>query len=338
MTRKKVRDTQTFQYVEAHSALLLTSLGILFVLYVFVPQLGSLKEGIAAMKSADPWYVCAAIFVFCLGFPILALKYVKISQRQLLYWLTLKVQFAGAFVSKLLPQSIGSLTVNTYYLTAAGHTVAQSASVMALNALTSSIGFGLIVITAILLGGDSMLGSLQHKDRNSLAIIGIIVAISLGLWFVVHMKFFKQKVVGFMRSLWDNFKTYKEQPKKVIWGIVTNGAGSMTGITALYLCGHAVGIPITMPQVVMSYAFGSIMGNLVPTPGGLGGAEAGLYAGFVLAGYDESASFAAVMIYRMITYWMPIIPGYLFFRNLRKTTFSGFRIRSSKPVGKGSTA
>jgi uncharacterized membrane protein YbhN (UPF0104 family) len=338
MPKKKVKDTQTFKYVQAHSAIFLTCLGLLLVLYIFVPQLGNLKEGIAAIKSANPAYVIAATLVFCLGFPILAWKYIKIGQIPLIYWLTLKVQFAGAFISKLLPQSVGSLTVNTYYLTAAGHTITQSASVMALNALTSSIGFGLIIIAAIIFGGSSMLGNIQHKDHNTLVIIGILIAVSIILWFVVHMRFFKQKVSGFIASLWDNFKTYKEQPSKVLWGIVSNAAGSMTGITALYLCGHAVGLPITLPQVVLSYAFGSIAGNLVPTPGGLGGAEAGLYAGFVLAGYDESASFAAVMIYRMITYWMPIIPGYLFFRNLRKTTFAGFHIRSSESLGKGRTA
>lgn len=330
MSHKKLKDTQAVHYLQAHSAMFgIVMLGLL-IAYIFVPQLENLKLSLEAMKSANPAYIIAAIIVFCAGFPILAFKYCKISIIRLAFLLTLKVQIAGAFVSKLLPQSVGSLTVNTYYLTAAGHTVAQSATVMALNALTSSIGFGIIVITAIIIGGTSSLQNVPHSIGNISLYLLIMVVVLIALWLVLRIKPLRIRIASFIHNMWSNFATYKDHPSKVTWGIIGNVAGSMTGITALYLCAHAVGLPVTMPQVVISYAFGSIMGNLVPTPGGLGGAEAGLYAGFVLAGYDESLSFAAVMTYRFITYWLPIIPGYFMYRSLRKTTFKNFKIKATK--------
>jgi uncharacterized protein (TIRG00374 family) len=81
---------------------------------------------------------------------------------------------------------------------------------------------------------------------------------------------------------------------------------------------------VTLAQAVISYALGNVIGSLVPTPGGLGGVEAGLYSGLTFFGYDASSSFAAVCLYRLITYWLPIIPGYFSYRHLRKTILSGF--------------
>lgn len=49
----------------------------------------------------------------------------------------------------------------------------------------------------------------------------------------------------------------------------------------------------------------------------------------------KSLKNTAVLIYRLITFWMPIISGYLLFHNLRKTTFSGFHIRSSTKAKSG---
>jgi uncharacterized protein (TIRG00374 family) len=48
-----------------------------------------------------------------------------------------------------------------------------------------------------------------------------------------------------------------------------------------------------------------------PTPGGLVGAEAGLFAGFVAYGVSAPMAGAAVLLYRFVTYWLPLLPGVL---------------------------
>jgi undecaprenyl-diphosphatase len=58
-----------------------------------------------------------------------------------------------------------------------------------------------------------------------------------------------------------------------------------------------------------------------PTPGGLGALEAALIAGLVAAGVDKEIAVPAVFLYRLATFWLPILPGYLCFHWLRNEEF-----------------
>lgn len=68
----------------------------------------------------------------------------------------------------------------------------------------------------------------------------------------------------------------------------------------------------------MLYLVGSTVGAAVPTPGGVGGVEAALIAVLTGAGVDSATAAAAVVVFRLVTYWLPVIPGYICLRYSRK--------------------
>jgi uncharacterized protein (TIRG00374 family) len=51
--------------------------------------------------------------------------------------------------------------------------------------------------------------------------------------------------------------------------------------------------------------------SAAPTPGGIGAAEAALVAGYTAVGVDSSTAFAAVLLFRLVTFWLPILPGWI---------------------------
>jgi uncharacterized protein (TIRG00374 family) len=55
-----------------------------------------------------------------------------------------------------------------------------------------------------------------------------------------------------------------------------------------------------------------------PTPGGLGAIEAALVAGLTGVGIHAGPAVAAVIVYRLSTYWLPIVPGWISWRVLQK--------------------
>jgi uncharacterized protein (TIRG00374 family) len=66
--------------------------------------------------------------------------------------------------------------------------------------------------------------------------------------------------------------------------------------------------------------FLGMVANLIPfVPGGVGAVDAGLIGAFVLFGLPKEACFAAVLIYRLVAFWMPLIPGVVAFFQLRGT-------------------
>ena len=76
----------------------------------------------------------------------------------------------------------------------------------------------------------------------------------------------------------------------------------------------AVGIDLPLATVFAIYLVGSALAAASPTPGNLGAAEAALSAGLAGAGADPSEALAAVLIFRLLTFWLPILPGLVAFR------------------------
>jgi uncharacterized protein (TIRG00374 family) len=95
-----------------------------------------------------------------------------------------------------------------------------------------------------------------------------------------------------------------------------------------------VGLDISFAQSFLIYTLGTTFANIVPIPGGVGAAEAGLYAGFTILGFPPAESMAAAIIFRIITFWIPGIPGFISFISLRKNVLKGFSINWKMPEKK----
>jgi uncharacterized membrane protein YbhN (UPF0104 family) len=80
---------------------------------------------------------------------------------------------------------------------------------------------------------------------------------------------------------------------------------------------HAVGTTPPVTVVLMAYLLGQ-MGGLLPIPGGIGGIDGGLIGAFVVFGVAAAPTAAAVLAYRLILFWLPLIVGAVAFNNLRR--------------------
>ena len=69
--------------------------------------------------------------------------------------------------------------------------------------------------------------------------------------------------------------------------------------------GHGIGFSSLAVAYVIAYA----IGTLAPTPGGLGAIEGLLIALFVSFGVPSATAVAVVLVYRLINFWLPVIPG-----------------------------
>jgi len=69
-------------------------------------------------------------------------------------------------------------------------------------------------------------------------------------------------------------------------------------------------------KVITVYLGGSAVASAAPTPGKVGAVEAALIAGLTGVGIASAPAVAGVLAFRMATFWLPIIPGWLAFRSL----------------------
>lgn len=316
-------------FLKKYKSYIFLGLIVLLALKVFIPQIDQLKESIKTLQDANTAWVAAALVVFFSGLPILAWQYMALAFKKLKFGLTLRVQFAGLFVSKLLPSSLGTITLNMYYFTKSKHSVAEATTVMTMNGITSGIAYAGLIFIALLSDNfkiRTIFNDISIPKNIIFIIVGLIIALVIAL---LAFGKIRHKIYLAWQSLIINIKTYKERPKAIFIGILTNGLGSFTSLFALYASAHALGVDLSMSAALLAYTFGNIAAGLVPTPGGLGAAEAGIYSGLVVVGVSMPDAVSVTMLYRLISYWIPIIPGYYYFWDLRKTLLAKFSLKKN---------
>ena len=80
----------------------------------------------------------------------------------------------------------------------------------------------------------------------------------------------------------------------------------------------AFGIAVPIGVLVMGFFVG-MAANLAPDPAGVGAVDGGLIGAFVIFGFPATDVIAAVLVYRLIAFWMPLPPGIVAFLQLRRT-------------------
>ena len=103
-------------------------------------------------------------------------------------------------------------------------------------------------------------------------------------------------------------------------GLAVVGAAGYwaANIGILWAAFKAFGVHVPLAVVVQGFFLGMV-GNLFPlAPGGVGAVDAGMIGAFVLFGIPEETVFPAILIYRLVAFWLPIPPGIVAFIQLRK--------------------
>jgi uncharacterized protein (TIRG00374 family) len=94
---------------------------------------------------------------------------------------------------------------------------------------------------------------------------------------------------------------------------------------------HAVGADVALSVVLMGYLIGQL-GGLLPLPGGVGGIDVGLIGTLVVYGAPAAAVTAAVLAYRVILFWLPLVGGAIAFFSLRRALDKSIRADLCEPV------
>ena len=129
-------------------------------------------------------------------------------------------------------------------------------------------------------------------------------------------KDFRRRTIVLLRSRWLQL---------TFWTLVSH----LTLFAVLLMSLRHVGISsevIGGPEALAAFAFVRLLSALPITPGGLGVVELGLTASLVAAGGEEAPVVAAILVYRLLTFVLPIPAGalsYFVWRGRRSVAGAG---------------
>jgi uncharacterized membrane protein YbhN (UPF0104 family) len=238
-----------------------------------------------------------------------ALSTIGASPRALPLGPTTLLQLAITFVNLVIPSSAARVATVVRYQQRFG--VSATEAVVA-GGLDSVAGF---TVQAVLLFISFGLGlSSLHLDLDgagSGAIEALLVFLGLcvvaGLASLLFRKV-RRMVVDGLRTALDGLRRLRD-PQRLLMLFGGNLLAELLFAVTLGITARAFGFDVALVNLVAINVAVSLVGGLLPIPGGMGVAESGLSLGLIAAGVPEADALAIALSYRAVTFYLPPIWG-----------------------------
>jgi undecaprenyl-diphosphatase len=296
--------------------------GLLAVaVYVLLPQLADLPRMIDAIREADPAFAAAAAAASLATYVGVALALVGSITAPIRFRYGFLAAWASSFVGAVAPPGVAHVGLNIRLAQRQG--LDSSAAVSAAAAKEVAVGsvhVVLLILAAILAGSSEALR--KELDRlPSPTTIGIGVAVLLAVLGLAAAtprarRFLRETVVPAVRQSIGTLRALASDPARMLT-LFSGALILQVGyIGALYCSVRALGGDIPLLTVALLYLTVGSAASVAPTPGGVGAVEAVLLAALTGVGMAAAPALAAVFLYRLMTFWVPIPIGALAMRSL----------------------
>ncbi|MFJ9878120.1 lysylphosphatidylglycerol synthase domain-containing protein [[Kitasatospora] papulosa] len=290
--------------------------------YFLISQVTEADFG-TVVEQAEWGWVAAALGFSALSYVAAAMSLLGFVPERVPFGKTVLAQVAGSFVKIVAPAAVGGVALNTRFLQRAG--VRPGLAVASVGA-SQLFGLGAHILLLALFGYLTGTEKTPDSLTPSRTVIAGLLTVAVLVLVVTAIPFLRKFVVTRVRSLFagvvPRMLDVVQRPQKLITGI-----GGMLLLTGLFvLCLDASIRAFSGPDVPqLSYASiavvflaGNALGSAAPTPGGMGAVEGALTLGLIAVGLPKEVAAPAVLLYRVMTLWLPVLPGWICFNQLTR--------------------
>lgn len=285
--------------------------------YFLLTQLTQVRFS-QVVGEADWAWVGFAVLFSSLTYVAAAMALLGFVPEKVPFVRTVFAQVAGSFVKLVAPAAVGGVALNARFLQRAGVRPGHAVASVGASQL-----FGLGSHVTLLLFFGYLTGT-EHTPTLSpsrTVIAGLLTAAVLVL-IVTAVPALRRWVSNRLRSLFagvvPRMLDVVQRPQKLVTGI-----GGMLLLTLLFVmcldaCVRAFGADVSYASIAVVFLAGNALGSAAPTPGGLGAIEAALIAGLITFGVPKEVATPAVLLFRLMTLWLPVLPGWVTFTHLTR--------------------
>jgi uncharacterized membrane protein YbhN (UPF0104 family) len=301
-------------------------LGVLVAVVVLAPGLDQVRR---LLRDAAPGWLALAVALEALSCCSYVIAFRPVFCRRMSWRTSWEIAWAELGMGSIVPASgAGGLALGAWILRRGGMPAEDIARrSVAFFLLKSSVNF----VAVAVIGGLLAVGVIgPHQPLwltavpAALALAVIVAVAALGRlgeppppppdadrarrWWT-HAR---RALVGGVR---EGVMLVRTRDRGVILGCVGYWAFDNAVLWATY---HAVGASPAISVILMGYLIGQL-GGALPLPGGIGGIDGGLIGTLIVFGAPAAATAAAVLAYRVILFWLPLVVGGISFWSLRRS-------------------
>ena len=297
---------------------LLTVIAGSIAAYLLLTQLGKVNLG-EVFRTADTTWVLTGLGFSALTYVAATLALSGVVPERLSFWKTLQAQFAASFATLVTPPTLGSVAINVRYLSKQGmHAALAGASIAVAQALAFFSHILLLFIAVIAAGTSS---DFTFRPPRTAIIVFLIVALTITALLTIPSirSWVSKKVQPIFSQVVPRLSSLANQPAKLGAGVFGVLLLNISYCLCLVASVRAFTPDASIAAIALVYLAAAVVGQAAPTPGGLGAVEAAMAAGLTAAGIDPGIAISATLVFRLLTFWLPTIPGWLALRNLQRT-------------------
>jgi len=272
-----------------------------------------MRKSFAVLADASPLFLVAGVALTALTFIFAARSYASLALKQLAFKELVAIELAATAINRIFPSGLGGMGAHGLYLFKRGHSKTAAALVVGTNNLLGFFVHIFLLGVAVLLAPQT----LQDFDLPRLHGYSLLVAVllaMLGVWYAKR----RGAYGAIQRNIHKTIGEYARQPVKLGVAAISLFGVTLTNFAIFMLACAAMGISLPLVTGFLIFSIGILVGAATPTPGGLAGVEAGLVAGLLAVNVDEVSAIAAVLAFRFVTFWLPLIPGIVALVYVRK--------------------
>ncbi|MFF3482523.1 YbhN family protein [Streptomyces sp. NPDC002701] len=270
------------------------------------------EEGVR-LAAADPWWLAAALLFTCLGWVAAACVRQGAVLDRLPPGLLLASQFAAGAANHVLPASIGAHAVTLRFLQKQDIPLPRATASLALYSLVKPVAKTLVLLVFLIALPDLLrLGELVPDERTVLLVTGAVTAGAVtAALLVTTVRPLRRPALDCVRTALTDVRLLHRRPARIaaLWG--GSAATPLLQGSVIATVGFSLGLPLSWAQVVLALLLASTAVGAVPAPGGIGPVDAALV--FTMAAFGAPVALATTTVigYRVLTVWVPLLPGAL---------------------------
>ncbi|MGV9800958.1 flippase-like domain-containing protein [Mycobacterium sp. NPDC003449] len=290
------------------------------LVYVAYPFISTVPTFFSELRNANWWWAL-------LGLTVSGLTYVGAAAALwacadgLVSFRNLSImQIANTFAATTTPAGVGGLALSTRFLQKGGLNTMRATAAVALQQSVQVIVHVILLVFFTTMAGAS--ADLSHFVPSA-TILYLIAGVALGLvglFLAVPnlRRWLATAVRPKLKEVTDDLIKLAREPQRLAL-IVLGAAGTTLGAAlALWASVEAFGGDTSFVTVTVVTMIGGTLASAAPTPGGVGAVEAALIGGLAAFGVPAAIGVPAVLLYRVLTCWLPVFIGWPVMRWLTK--------------------
>jgi undecaprenyl-diphosphatase len=288
--------------------------------YIVLPELAHVGSSWRALESAH-WIWLPLVIAFSaltyLGSAIGLLGGVTV---RLPFWATVLCQGASSFVNRVSPSNVGGMALNVRFLQKSGVEPSAGTAAVGVNALAGLTVHAALLVFFFAWAGRGVGRAFKLPSSSTLLVILAVVAAVIGIVMATRQgrRFAARKLLPSLRSSLASLRRVARSPAKMALLFGGSALVTLAYVGGLVASVEAFGGGASIAKIGAVYMAAAAIAAASPTPGGTGAIEAALAAGLTGIGISSGAAVAAVLVYRLATYWLPVVPGWLSLRLLQR--------------------